>query len=58
MLFLIMQSTLAAGHDVGVRSPWTEYVRLLPETVPLPTMWTAEQREYLIGTSLEVCLIS
>lgn len=28
--------------------------RLLPEKVPLPTMWSEEERMLLVGTSLEV----
>ncbi|KAI9742270.1 MAG: hypothetical protein M1818_004170 [Claussenomyces sp. TS43310] len=59
MLFLIMQLTIVGldgGHLVGVSNPWTEYVRLLPDAVPVPTTWTESQRELLIGTSLESAL--
>jgi hypothetical protein len=54
-----MQITLGSsgqGEHVGVSNPWTQYVKLLPNSVPVPTMWTEEERVLLMGTSLEVCL--
>lgn len=57
MLFLLMQITiLSPDHSVsvGVSNPWTEYARILPSKVPLPTTWTEHEQEFLIGTSLEV----
>ncbi len=57
MLFLLMQITIAARHhgmNVGASNPWTEYVRMLPESVPVPTMWNEEEKVMLVGTSLEV----
>lgn len=57
MLFLLMQITIAAKHhgmNVGASNPWTEYVRMLPESIPVPTMWSEEERVMLVGTSLEV----
>jgi hypothetical protein len=60
MLFLLMQMTIAVeeakenGKSPGVSNPWTEYVRMLPRQVPVPTMWSEEQRLLLVGTSLEV----
>jgi hypothetical protein len=57
MLLLLMQITTASeGPESGngICGPWTEYVRLLPRDVPLPTMWKDEERELLAGTSLEV----
>jgi len=60
MLFLLMQMTIAVeeakqnGKSPGVSNPWTEYVRILPRLVPVPTMWSEEQRLFLVGTSLEV----
>ena len=59
LLFLLMQITIASsghGHNVGVSCPWTEYVKILPDMVPVPTFWTEEERLMLIGTSLEVGL--
>ncbi|KAG4429253.1 hypothetical protein IFR05_015260 [Cadophora sp. M221] len=56
MLFLLMQITIAAKHhgmNIGLSNPWTEYVRMLPNEVPVPTLWSEEERVMLIGTSLE-----
>lgn len=55
-----MQITIGASAQalvVGVSNPWTEYVKMLPNSTPLPTMWTEEERAMLIGTSLEVSFI-
>lgn len=52
-----MQVTIGSVQHtmkVGVSSPWTEYVKMLPADVPVPTTWTEEQRNGLIGTSLDV----
>lgn len=57
MLFLLMQITIASTHhgqNVGTSNPWTEYVRMLPEDIPVPTLWDDDGRMLLIGTSLEV----
>jgi hypothetical protein len=57
LLFLLMQLTMTSPDThftVGVSNPWTEYVKFLPSKVPLPTMWSEEQRKLLAGTSLEV----
>lgn len=57
MLFLLMQITIAARQhalNLGASNPWTEYVRMLPVSIPLPTMWSEEERVMLVGTSLEV----
>ncbi|GJC98278.1 SET domain-containing protein [Colletotrichum higginsianum] len=43
----------AAGHKGGVSTPWTEYVKYLPPRVPVPTLWTEQERDMLQGTSLE-----
>jgi hypothetical protein len=54
-----MQITIAAPHhgqNVGLSNPWTEYVKMLPGEVPVPTMWSEEERIMLVGTSLEVCM--
>ncbi|KAF4808714.1 SET domain-containing protein 8 [Colletotrichum siamense] len=37
----------------GVSTPWTEYVKFLPPQVPVTTLWTEQEREMLVGTSLE-----
>lgn len=44
------------GQNVGVSNPWTEYVKMLPDMVPLPTLWTEDESILLKGTSLEVRL--
>ena len=57
LLFLLMQITIGSPDSeqaIGVSNPWTEYVKILPGSVPLPTMWTEEERILLLGTSLEV----
>jgi hypothetical protein len=59
MLFLLMQVTRASsdpGSNISVSGPWTEYVKMLPEYVPLPTAWHDDQIQLLRGTSLEVSL--
>jgi len=59
MLFLLMQMTMTSpdvSPSVGVSNPWTEYIRMLPSHVPVPTTWQEEQRMLLFGTSLEVSL--
>jgi hypothetical protein len=54
LLFLLMQITIAAGNGVGVQNPWTEYCKMLPENIPVPSLWSEEERILLVGTSLEV----
>ncbi len=49
-----MQITVAAIDGVGVSNPWSEYLKMLPSSVPVPTTWTEEERTLLVGTSLEV----
>lgn len=52
-----MQITIASSNgtlSVGVSNPWSEYVKMLPSNVPVPTTWTEEERALLAGTSLEV----
>ncbi|CZT44243.1 related to SET domain protein [Rhynchosporium secalis] len=59
MLFLLMQITVAAKHhglNVGVSNPWTEYVTMLPSEIPVPTMWSEEEKSMLKGTSLELAV--
>lgn len=58
MLFLLMQITIASNSDdksIGLSNPWTEYVKMLPDSIPVPTLWSEEERLMLVGTSLEVC---
>jgi hypothetical protein len=60
LLFLLMQITIASpdhGQNVGLSNPWTEYVKMLPSEVPVPTLWNEGEQEVLLqGTSLEVSL--
>ncbi|KAK4139859.1 uncharacterized protein C8A04DRAFT_40383 [Dichotomopilus funicola] len=60
LLFLLVQSVLAAhpnhAGSLGVSNPWTEYIKFLPETVLVPTLWTENERLLLRGTSLEAAL--
>jgi hypothetical protein len=59
LLFLLVQTALASrsSHSsVGVSNPWTEYLQFLPQTVPVPTLWTEDERLLLRGTSLEAAL--
>ncbi|KAL2073420.1 hypothetical protein VTL71DRAFT_10744 [Oculimacula yallundae] len=59
MLFLLMQITIAAKHHelkIGLSNPWTEYVRMMPSEVPVPTLWSEEEKVMLTGTSLEAAV--
>jgi hypothetical protein len=61
MLFLLIHMTinfLDCSSEIGVAGAWTEYVKMLPEDVLVPTAWTETQRKFLNGTSLEVGFIS
>jgi hypothetical protein len=46
----------SANETIGISNPWTEYVRFLPPSFPLPTFYTAEEQELLRGTSLTEAL--
>ena len=46
----------ATGRSIGVSNPFSEYVKFLPISVPLPTFWTESEREMVAGTSLEAAL--
>jgi hypothetical protein len=52
-----MQITIGSQvhGSVGLSNPWTEFVKMLPNEIPVPTMWDEEERVMLVGTSLEVC---
>ncbi|KAH8893416.1 SET domain-containing protein [Thozetella sp. PMI_491] len=57
LLFLLVQLLLASGAaSAGVSNPWTEYIKFLPSSIPLPTLWSEEERALLQGTSLEAAL--
>ncbi|KAJ5793737.1 hypothetical protein N7457_000336 [Penicillium paradoxum] len=58
LIFLLVQLShsspdLRSRHEtIGISTPWTEYVKFLPPSFPLPTFYTAEEQELLRGTSL------
>lgn len=58
MIFLLLQITHSspdlanADHKIGVSNPWTEYMKYMPVSVPLPVFFTPEEVELLRGTSL------
>ncbi|KAK2855678.1 hypothetical protein FQN49_004949 [Arthroderma sp. PD_2] len=56
LLLLITHNSVEKGEHVGISSPWTEYIKFLPEAYELPTFYTLEERELLRGTSLEPAL--
>ncbi|KAJ5618884.1 hypothetical protein N7510_002868 [Penicillium lagena] len=59
MIFLLVQITHSSPDyqdKVGVSSPWTEYIKFLPSSFPLPTFYTAEEQMLLRGTSLEAAV--
>lgn len=38
---------------IGLSNPWTEYIKFMPSSIPLPTCYTDEELELLRGTSLQ-----
>lgn len=55
MIFLLLQITHSCPQTrprVGVSSPWTEYIKFLPPSFPLPTSYSSEEQVLLRGTSL------
>ncbi|KAL4879372.1 hypothetical protein BJY04DRAFT_193805 [Aspergillus karnatakaensis] len=60
LIFLLIQishsSPDIAGMKgkIGTSGAWTEYVKSLPTSIPLPTSWTMEELELLRGTSLRL----
>ena len=59
MTFLLLQLTNNATQGkIGVSNPFSEYVKFLPASIPIPTFWNDEERLLLTGTSLEAALQS
>lgn len=57
MLFqLARNSPDLVANARGVRGPFADYVAFLPKTIPLPTFYTEEERDLLVGTSLRDAL--
>ncbi|KAL9132163.1 MAG: hypothetical protein Q9217_000097 [Psora testacea] len=57
LIFLLLQ--LTHNHTegkIGVANPFSQYVKYLPEQIPLPTFWNEDERALLEGTSLEAAL--
>ena len=57
MVQLVASSRQPGEEPAALPTPWTDYVRFLPADVPLPTTWTAKERQLLRGTSLEVSFL-
>lgn len=57
-MFLLVHLILSSDNKerAGLPSPWTEYVKLLDDFVPVPTLWEEDERSLLRGTSLEAAL--
>ncbi|KAK5628675.1 hypothetical protein RRF57_004390 [Xylaria bambusicola] len=56
LLFLLIQLVLASPDykgGQGAVTAWTQYVKLLPTQVPVPTLWSERELSLLRGTSLE-----
>lgn len=63
MLFLLVHilysdPDLSSKEHIKVSNAWTEYIKFLPASYSLPTLYTIEERELLRGTSLELALDS
>ncbi|CAG8286530.1 unnamed protein product [Penicillium salamii] len=57
LIFLLIQLShncpdYRSKQVVGVSNPWTEYVKFLPPSFPLPTFYTAQEQDLLRGTSM------
>ncbi|KAI1133465.1 hypothetical protein F5Y10DRAFT_229120 [Nemania abortiva] len=56
LLFLLTQLVLSSPEysgGLGASTAWTQYFKLLPVHVPVPTMWSGSELALLKGTSLE-----
>lgn len=60
MIFLLLQLSYSSSSfeetNIGVTTPWTDYVKFLPKDIPLPTRWTGDEQDLLSGTSAEAAL--
>ena len=57
MIFLLLQLTHNASDGrIGVADAFTDYIKFLPESIPLPTFWSEEEISLVRGTSLELAL--
>ncbi|KAI0551937.1 hypothetical protein F4679DRAFT_114128 [Xylaria curta] len=56
LLFLLTQLILSSpdyNGGQGASTAWTQYFKLLPSQVPVPTLWSESELSLLRGTSLE-----
>ncbi|KAI0540641.1 hypothetical protein GGR58DRAFT_498994 [Xylaria digitata] len=56
LLFLLTQLVLSSPDYLGGQgagTAWTQYFKLLPTQVPVPTLWSESELSLLRGTSLE-----
>ncbi|KAI0450273.1 hypothetical protein F5B21DRAFT_440863 [Xylaria acuta] len=56
LLFLLTQLVLSSpdyNGGQGASTAWTQYFKLLPTQVPVPTLWSESELSLLRGTSLE-----
>jgi hypothetical protein len=54
---LVSFRKVSASPRAGIApTAWTEYIKLLPRDIPVPTLWPEDDRRLLQGTSLEVRL--
>ncbi|KAL2004113.1 hypothetical protein VTN02DRAFT_6577 [Thermoascus thermophilus] len=62
LIFLLLHITYSSPdlddgrQRIGVSNPWSEYIKFLPASVPLPTFYTDEERDLLHGTSLKAAV--
>ncbi|KAL9100870.1 MAG: hypothetical protein Q9163_003814 [Psora crenata] len=57
LIFLLLQLTHnATDSEIGTVNPFSQYVKHLPQHIPLPTFWNADETALLKGTSLEAAL--
>ncbi|KAJ9351864.1 hypothetical protein C8Q69DRAFT_267476 [Paecilomyces variotii] len=62
LIFLLLHITYSSPdfenvpYKIGVSNPWSEYIKFLPASVPLPTFYTEEEHELLYGTSLKAAV--
>ncbi|KAL3468010.1 hypothetical protein BJX64DRAFT_82529 [Aspergillus heterothallicus] len=60
LIFLLIQISHSSPdfaeerQKIGLPNAWSEYIKFLPEYIPLPTFWTMEELELLRGTSLRL----
>lgn len=60
LLFLLYQMTINSpdcqSHGLGFKNSFADYLKFLPKDILLPTFYTPEERQLLIGTSLSDAL--